>query len=113
MPGKGDDLAILDFCQSAAIQLISEKGDLNEDNLSVVERSYALGIISPFYRYRHFSSRNDIHLISEELAVEIAENPEKYPDSLVSLAESKCRDVLSSKIVPVGDIAKEQGWFNI
>jgi hypothetical protein len=44
-------------------------------------------------------------------AEQIASEPDKYPSELVSLAEARCREVVASKIIPVGNIAKSEGWF--
>ena len=36
---------------------------------------------------------------------------EKYPRKLVYLAETKCREVLALKFIPIGKIAETDGWF--
>ena len=63
------------------------------------------------YAYHRFSRIHGIDPMPDTIAKEIAKNAEQYPGYLVAAAEIKCRDIVSSKIVRVGDIAARDKWF--
>ncbi len=53
-----------------------------------------------------------IYNMLNKIAEEIAEHPDIYPGYLVAAAESKCKEIVASKIVPVGKIADSENWFS-
>jgi len=46
-----------------------------------------------------------------EIAKQITNFPQEYPRPLVTLASEKYREVVTAKIIPVGEIAQKDEWF--
>ena len=57
------------------------------------------------------SSRRVGQRLPVDIAREIASRPLDYPSDLVRTAELRCRLINASKIVPVGKVATDDGWF--
>lgn len=70
--------------------------------------SYSLGAStgSTFFPYRRRHS-----ILPEEVARKIVDNPLEFPAALVHLAETRCRQLDAVRILPVGRVATEAGWF--
>ena len=45
------------------------------------------------------------------VAAEVADHPTEFPAILVWAAEARCRQVATTRILPVGRVAVEEGWF--
>jgi hypothetical protein len=109
---NGDDPIILRFCQNNALDLL-ESGEINwHDALDVIAQSYAKGIVSERYAFHRFIRRTKNQIIPRDMAQEIALNPHRYPGYLVAAAETVCKNMVASTIVPVGKIAERDKWFN-
>lgn len=108
---KDEDVNILRIFQPDAIeQLLSDTKDA-EKHLNVLALGYRAGVLSePYASYRY--SRNDfLGQIPIELAMEIAEQADRFPSFLVAAAESRCRAEAAKKVCPVGKVAEIEGWF--
>jgi hypothetical protein len=46
-----------------------------------------------------------------QTAVEVTREPRRYPRELVHLAAERCRLDAASKLLPLADVAAEEGWF--
>jgi hypothetical protein len=107
---QGHDRVIWGFCQRAATELLFNDAANWQAYLSVIERSYAEGAAFEAAGRPEYSRRADT--LDLPVARAIAEQPDKYPGQLVSMAESVCRRDVASRITPVGLIAQRDGWFS-
>jgi len=105
------DPLILKFCQELALELL----EFNQTNwrfvLEVIAQSYAKGAISERYAFQRFARKAEGNPLPVDIAEEIAKHPERYPGFLVAAAEAVCKDLVASKIIPVGEIARRDKWF--
>lgn len=110
----GEDPAVLELCQRAALRVALEDPQAWQGWLSVIARSYFKGIISE----RHFGYRL-AHAIREGstmpmgIAESIVQDAGLYPTELVALAEQTCRIRVAEQVTPVGSVAVTQGWFDL
>ncbi|MHC5731928.1 MAG: hypothetical protein ACYTXY_49235, partial [Nostoc sp.] len=85
--------------------------------LEVIAQSYAKGAISEEYASYLFARRvarkGEKNPLPIDLAEEIAEHPDRYPGFLVAVAEAICKNIVASKTIPVGEIARRDKWFAI
>ncbi|MBE9005462.1 NTPase (NACHT family)-like protein [Fortiea sp. LEGE XX443] len=113
---KSDPL-VLKFCQELALDLLQENQTNWHPVLEVIAQSYAKGQISEGYAsygfVRRIARRTETNSLPTELAEEIAEHPNRYPGFLVAAAEAICKDIVASKTIPVGEIARRDKWFTI
>lgn len=110
---KGKNKRILSVCQSHAIEcLLKNTGEIKE-SLEILSRSYNCGVISPQYMSYDIPRRFSIEKMPHDVAEKIAAKAERYPSFLVALAELHCRNITAQKIRPVGEIAKEELWFDL
>lgn len=107
----GCDLQVLKYWQNIAIQLLGE-GKINWTSaLSTISQSYINGVVSERYAYQKFIRRVSANSLPNDIAKEIAKQPHRYPGFLVAIAEAKCRDIVATKIVKLGEIARRDKWF--
>jgi hypothetical protein len=108
---EGSDELILKSCYNMSLGLLSKDYSAWDEVRDVIQRSYAKGVVfEPFtyQRYnRHIASRN----IPEDIAMEIVSKPNSYPGFLVAIAEMKIKEKVASAIIPVGQIAIRDKWF--
>jgi hypothetical protein len=107
---QGHDPVIWGFCQRAATQFLFHDAANWQTYLSVIERSYAEGVVFEAIGLPEYARRADT--LALPVARAIAEHPDKYPGQLVTMAESVCRRDVASRITPVGLIAQRDGWFS-
>ena len=108
----GTDHITLEFCQNEALNYSDIRKPSWNPNLDLIANSYAQGAISDPYAFHGFQPHRNIRSLPIMVAEKIASKPDKYPSYLVTFAEATCREVVASKIVPVGIIAEKDGWFN-
>ena len=49
--------------------------------------------------------------VPDAVAREVVDQPLNLPATLVRVAEARCREIDAAKIVPVGRVAADEGWF--
>ncbi len=82
----------------------------NEDILKQIKNLYQeLESFSNYYFKRAYQEEIKIPL---NIAREIMGNCKSYPGGIVSLAEKACRMFAYANLKPVGEVAKEEKWFN-
>lgn len=108
---SSDDLRILEFCQNAAVLLLASGNGDWKHSLHIIELSFEKGVVSKPFPYRQLMSRTGAKGIPLEHAIHIVNNANRYPALLVAAAESKCREHVARNIVPVGDVAVKDQWF--
>ena len=108
---EGADSLILKTCYNMSLELLSKDYSAWNEVRDVIQRSYAKGVVFEAYTYqrfnRHIASRN----IPEDIAMEIVSKPNSYPGFLVAIAEMKIKEKVASTIIPVGQIAIRDKWF--
>lgn len=108
---EGGDARILQFCQNIAVRRLNMGDEHWQDSLHVIQRCFAKGVISERFAYQQFVRRTQKNSIPLEHAIHIIKNADHYPTFLVAAAESKCRESVARKIVPVGRVAERDRWF--
>ncbi len=106
-----DDQRILQFCQNGAVLLLGTGDEHWEHSLQVIARCFRKGVVSKRSAYQQFMTRAEKRVIPLERAVQIVKNADQYPAFLVAAAESKCKENVARKIVPVGQVAEKEQWF--
>ncbi|WP_199332702.1 hypothetical protein [Anabaena catenula] len=111
------DPLVLKLCQEFALDLLQRNETDWRPVLQVIAQSYAKGAISEEYASylfaRRVARRAENNPLPTDLAEEIAEHPDRYPGFLVAAAEARCKDIVASKTIPVGEIAGRDKWFAI
>jgi len=110
---SGLDLITLKFCQDIALELFSSNQENWNSVREAIQHSYLNGVVSEPYLYHRFFQRITEERFSIEIAEEISEQPDYYPSFLVAAAEDRCKDAVAPNIVPVGEIAAKEKWFEI
>jgi hypothetical protein len=77
----------------------------------MLSKCFKKGVISKRYAFQLFSRRKQPASMPLGDAKQVVENAELYPSFLVATAESRCKEEIAAKIVPVGKIAEREGWF--
>jgi hypothetical protein len=107
----GTDIITLEFCQIEALDYLNFRKPSWNPNLDLIARSYAAGAISDPYIFHRHPMHRIIRSFPITAADKIASNPDKYPNYLVTHAEATCKEIVASRIIPVGTIAEKEGWF--
>jgi hypothetical protein len=107
----GEDISIIKFCQNLSLELLVNDYSMWTEFRNVIQRSYAKGVVSEPYAFHHFHREVDSQNIPDEIAEEIASTPHNYPGFLVAIAELKMKEKVASKVVPVGETAINNKWF--
>lgn len=107
----GSDLTILNFCQESLIKLAKNDPYYWQQTLEVIEKNYSMGIPILLDIFSSLERETETNLLPAHIAETITSHGDKYPRSLVRIAELKCREVVSSKIIPVGVTAEKDQWF--
>ncbi|MBU0946890.1 MAG: NACHT domain-containing protein [Proteobacteria bacterium] len=108
---EGADHITLEFCQNVILDRSKVRRLSWNPNLELIAKSYAEGIVSFPVTFHHYFQYNDAQSLPKDVAQKIASNPDKYPCYLVTQAETTCKDIVSSNIIPVGTVAEKEGWF--
>ena len=109
---NGSDIQVLQYWQSVAIELLGEGKISWQSALEVISQSYVKGVVSERYAFQKFIRRVSADSLPDDIANKIASQPDGYSGFLVAAAETKCRDIVASKIVKVGEIARRDMWFS-
>ena len=107
----GGDLYVLQYWQGMVIQLLGEEKISWPSALDIISKSYLKGVVSERYAYQKFIRLVSTDTLPDDIAQEIARQPEHYPGFVVAAAEAKCRTLVASKVVKVGEKARQENWF--
>jgi hypothetical protein len=109
---EGNDPTILRFCATEAMDW-SNIGRNWSPDLDLVQKAYSVRIVpGRFFRLvaaRHVPRPTAMPI---RMARKIVEHPRNFPTVLVAVAEARCRQAVARKIVPVGKVAGQDGWFS-
>jgi len=109
----GFESTVLNFCQESLIKLANNDPYYWEQALEVIEKNYSIGVPIKGGSFSSLVRETGINILPANIAETITNHAEKYPRALVKIAEAKYREIVSSKIIPVGEIAKREHWFII
>lgn len=109
----GDDQAILEFCQRSAFRYALAEPTTWHKWLPIISDAYIKGAISDRHSGYQLARAVRGQKLPYEIAEKIINECRKYPTELVALAEQVCRQEVSSKMTPVGQIALQQNWFTL
>jgi len=107
----GSDKLILKLCHDMSLEFLADDYSIWNEVRDVIQRSYAKGVVFEPYAFHRLSREITSHTIPEDVALEIASQPIKYPGFLVAIAEMKMKEKVASTVVPVGETAINNGWF--
>lgn len=104
----GSDVEILRAVDSH--ELSGEPVDSNswKRSLERISAAYRQGRIESPYDLQHLASRK----LPLEPAKELLSQADRYPIAMVRAAESRLRDALTQRIVPVAEAARKGDWFD-
>ena len=108
MDYKGDDSIVASLY--ADIQVRHALTDETKWSQAVesLRLSYSLG--APTDRL-FFSLLGSRFTLPDTVAREVVNQPLDFPTALVRVAEARCRELDSAKILPVAQVAVDEGWF--
>ncbi|MEG4028598.1 MULTISPECIES: hypothetical protein [unclassified Microcoleus] len=106
------DALILKICQDMSLEFLVNDYSLWDEVRDVIQRSYAKGVIFEPYAFHRLNREITSRTIPDEIALEIASNPSSYPGFLVAVAEMKMKEKVALKVVPVGETAIKDKWFD-
>lgn len=109
---NGSDSIIIECCYKKSLKLLANDYSYWNEVKEVLKRAYIKGNSFEPYSFHILTRRIDRQGIPEEIAIEISSNPEKFPGFLVGLAEIKAKEKVAKDIIPVGDIAVSEKWFD-
>ena len=108
----GTDSSILKLCHDMSLEFLSEDYSKWEKVRDVIQKSYARGVVFEPYLFHRLSRDITIRNIPDKVAREIGSNPSNYPGFLVAIAEMKLKEIVASKVIPVGETAIKDKWFD-
>jgi hypothetical protein len=108
---KGSDPVVLDFCQEQALDVANIYTSKWRPNLELLASTYAQGVLSSACQEVGVRQHAYPSMARVNYCEAIVTAAEKFPMSVVRLAETICRNALTSKIIPVAEVAKNEGWF--
>ncbi|MEM9808823.1 MAG: hypothetical protein AAF959_26515, partial [Cyanobacteria bacterium P01_D01_bin.56] len=107
----GSDALILKICHDMSLEFLANDYSVWDEVRDAIQRSYARGVVFDPYTFHRLSREITSRSIPEDIALEIASQPSNYPGFLVAIAEMKMKEKVASKVVPVGDTAIKNRWF--
>ena len=108
----GSDISILKLCNDMSLELLVNDYSMWDKVRDVIQRSYKKGIVFETYLFYHFSKEGTHRNIPDKIAEEIVSDPNSYPGFLVAIAEIKLKELVASRVVPVGETAIKDAWFS-
>ena len=107
----GSDALILKLCHNMSLEFLADDYSVWNEVRDVIQRSYAKGVVFEPYAFHRLSREITSRTIPEDIALEIASQPSNYPGFLVAIAEMKMKEKVASTVVPVGETAISDRWF--
>ena len=114
---KGDDFIVVTFCARVQVSRALREDTKWPQAIEGLRSSYSLGAPTGRPSLQQLGLgpgfSKDLNRVSlpDAVARKIVSNPIEYPSDLVRIAEARCRQHDAARIVPVGQVADEDGWF--
>ncbi len=108
---KGDDPIIVSLC--ADVQVMRAFGDetMWPQAIESLKLSHSLGApTSSLFLQLRQPVEPDLTL-PDTVAREVVDQPLDFPAAMVRVAEARCRQLDAGRIMPVGRVATDEGWF--
>jgi hypothetical protein len=100
---RGTDRSVLTACVNAVMDRAVRRQD---------EWRTALPIIAYAYESNVYSGADiEDNNVPEVVARQVCSDPDRYPLSMVRLAEGALTAIASANVVPLGEVAAREGWF--
>ena len=108
---KGDDPIVLSL--RADVQVRSALTDKTKWSQAIedLRSGYSLGAPTSRASFLHLRHMRHSHTLPDTVAREVVAQPLEFPAVLVWVAEAHCRQLDAARIVPVGRVAADEGWF--
>jgi hypothetical protein len=106
-----EDSVVLEFVQREALDIENLGTESWAPNLELVRRCYDLGEVFEPHGFYMQKSRREPSPMPLAIAQTVLDAPDHFPGFLVTAAEDRCRQDVSSRVIPVSTIAERDGWF--
>ena len=105
---KGDDSIVVSLRADVQVRRALRDDTKWSQALEGLRACYSLGAATDRGLFTEL-----IHSLAlpEAVAREVVAQPLEFPGALVRVAEARCRQLDSAKILPVGRVADDEGWF--
>jgi hypothetical protein len=108
----GDDRTVWTFCQERAVERVCKEPHEWHQTLRILRRSYAEGVVAhPELYVEYLRGGTEERRMPLEIATQICASPYQYPLFMITAAEARQTAEVRSHVRPVGQIAREKGWF--
>ena len=108
----GTDPAVLNLCLETSLRCAIERVTPWPEWLESISRFYMKGgTLGSYLHIGHIAGASASFSLDLTSSKTIIGDPDKYPLALVALAERVCRWDVSRRVVPVGEVAKRDRWF--
>ena len=106
----GDDLIVSALRANMEVMNAFRDDTKWPNTIESLKRRYRLDAltIDGFVRYHHHGHRP---VLPDAIAKDVVNNPLDFPANFVRAAESRCRELSTNQILPVGRVAADEGWF--
>ena len=105
---KGDDSIVVSVCSDVQVLRALWDETMWPQAIEGLKSSYSLG--APTSRL-FFQGLEPIPTLPGPVAREVVDQPLNFPAAIVRLAEACCRQLDAARILPVGQVATNEGWF--
>ena len=108
---KGADPIVVSL--RADVQVRRALGDETKWSQAVegLRSSYSLGAPTSIALRASFPHLRRSPSLPDMVAREVVNQPLEFPAALVRVAEARCRQIDAARILPVGRVATDEGWF--
>ena len=105
---KGDDSIIVSLRADVLVRRALGDETKWPQAIDGLRSSYSLGVHT---RRAFFPYLRRSRTLPDTVAREVVDQPLEFPAALVWVAEARCRQLDAARIVPVGRVATDEGWF--
>lgn len=110
---EGDDTAVLQLSLESALRCAVKEKNSWQKWLPIIANCYMKGVTIDGYLAFELDDKDIMSSwgLDVSTAAKVIQRCDQYPLELVELAEQVCRSELAKQIVPVGQVATRDNWF--
>ena len=109
---KGDDSIVISLRTDVQVRRALRDETKWSQAVEGLRSSYSLGVpTSRAFGRSFFLLPRRILTLPDTLAREVVDQPLDFPAAIVRVAEDRCRQLDAVRILPVGRVATDEGWF--
>ena len=109
---EGDDPMVVSLRTDVQVRRAIKDETKWSQAIEGLRSSYSLGVpTSGAFVEAFFPPLKRSLTLPEVVAREVIDVPLEFPAAVVRVAEARCRQVDAAKILPVGRVASDEGWF--